>query len=139
MKKAGVDIPVSHDFKSLRWLMLVPIIGGLLFGLFLVTQPLFFVKYLIYTFGAVMFLCGLTQCLFLISAIRYYHVSAWWIVVPVIALLMGTIVFIVGPEKIESIVTLITGIMLILYSINGFISFLQRESRLRQIQLLQQI
>ncbi len=139
MKKAGEEIPVSHDFKSLRWLMLVPIVGGLLFGLFLVMQPVFFVKYLIYTFGAVMFLCGLTQSLFLISAIRYYHVSAWWIVVPLIVMLAGVAVFIVGAEKIESAITLLTGIMLILYSVNGFISFVQRESRLRQIQLLQQI
>lgn len=139
LQKRGEEIPVRYEFPKLRWLMLVPIVGGLLFGLFLVTNPNFFVNYLIYTFGAVMFLCGLTQSLFLVSAIRYYHVSTWWIVVPVVSMLVGLTVFVLGAEKIESAITLLTGITLILYGVNGFVSFLQRESRLRQIQLLQQM
>ncbi len=131
---AGETVKV---FSSARWLALVPIVGGICFGTFLVSQPGFFVAYLIYTFGAVMALCGLVQGGYMIFIIRDFRLSWWWITIPTLAFLAGVAVFVLGAEKIESTVALITGIVLILYSINGFASFLQKESRLRQIQILE--
>lgn len=53
--------------SSAQWLLPVPIIGGITFGILLVCMPDFFVNYLIYTFGIVMILCGLAQLAFTVA------------------------------------------------------------------------
>lgn len=137
MKQEGADaIAINRRKKFLNWVVAIPVTGGFLFGVLLLAMPVFFVNYLIYTFGVVMIIIGLIQLFFLLPAVRFYNLSGLWLIVSVLVTCVGVAVFIVGPEKLESAVTLLTGIVLVCYSVNGFISFIYRESRLRQIQLL---
>lgn len=127
---------VSKELRSQRGLLILPAAGGIGFGILLVSAPAFFVHYIIYTFAVILCSCGMVQTLFLAPGIRYLNISAWWIVIPLLTIVAGIGVFIVHSRATTSGVALYTGIWLICYALNGMISYLHRESRLRQEQLL---
>ena len=122
--------------RRMRTMMLIPVGGGILFGILLVSAPGFFVRYLIYTFGLVMILCGLVQLIFTLPGMRWMNVNRWWLVPPIAIMLVGVTVFILGPEGVEKAIILLTGIVLTVYGIEGLIGWVHRQSRLRQMEML---
>lgn len=116
--------------------MIVPALAALIFGILLVSMPGFFSSWVIYTFAVMMILLGLIQLLFMGLSIRTLGTSAWYLLVPVIAIATGIICIVLGSEKVSNAINLLTGIILIIYSINGFIGYAHREGKLRQHQLL---
>lgn len=96
-----------------------PIIGGAILGVLLVCMPDFFVRYLIYTFGVLMIACGIFQLTDVSAAMRGERLSGWFLAMPLISIIIGVVVIIVGPEKVQDIIVLTTGIVLICYGING--------------------
>lgn len=125
-----------REMKSLRGMLLLPVLGGLGFGILLVSAPNFFVHYIIYTFAVILIIVGIVQTFFLIPGIRYIDVSAWWIIVPLLTIVAGVAIFVVGAKAVSSGVALFAGIWLICSGVNGIISFIHREGKLRQQQLL---
>lgn len=96
-----------------------PIIGGGIFGILLVAMPDFFVHYLIYTFGLLLIVCGIIQISDVSSGMRHESLSAWFLAMPLVSVVAGVAVIILGPDKVQDIVVLLTGIILICYGING--------------------
>lgn len=126
-KESGVRRP---------WILLIPTVGALIFGILLFSMPGFFTKYLIYTFGVIMLICGIIQIFFITVGIRLSNSDYWILSIPVLTFACGVAIIVAGPERVSSFVTIFTGIVLTIYSLNGFIGYLLRESRLRQQHLL---
>lgn len=106
------------------WTILIPATGGLILGVLMLCAPGVFVHYLIYTFGVVLILVGIMQLVFLMQggwmAGAYYSL----IIVPSLTIGAGLLIIVLGPEKLQSAVTLIVGIALTIYSLNGFAGML---------------
>ena len=122
--------------SSAQWLLPVPIIGGITFGILLVCMPDFFVNYLIYTFGIVMILCGLAQLAFTVPGMHVLNVNGWWLLPPILVAGTGIVVLILGPDKIKTVITMLTGIVLTVYGREGFIGYIYRQSRLRATEIM---
>ena len=116
----------------LNWLALIPSFGGVIFGSILMIMPDVFKNYLIISFGFLLIVCGFIQLFNLLSGIQQLKTSLFYLIVPSLTFLCGTFILILGPDKIESIVTLATGIVLICYSINGLIGYYARRSILKK-------
>jgi hypothetical protein len=56
--------------------------------------------------------------------------SGWYLCISIITILAGFGIFAIGAERIANTVTLITGIVLICYSINGVVGYFQREYKI---------
>ena len=104
-----------------------PVTGGAIFGILLMVIPGFFVKYLIYTFGVLLIVCGLIQISGVSSGMRHDGTSAWFLAVPMISIVTGAIVIFAGPDQIQNIILLLTGIMLMVYGINGITDIIMRR------------
>ena len=120
--------------QTLNWLALIPSFGGVIFGSILMIMPNIFKNYLIITFGILLVVFGFIQLFNFLSGMRQLKISALYLIVPSLTLLCGAFILILGPEKIESIVTLATGIVLICYSINGLIAYYTKKSILKKHQ-----
>lgn len=117
----------AQSSSLMKTMLLLPSAIGLIFGILLVSMPDFFAKFIIYTFAAILILLGLTQLMFCSAA----RVGGWSLLVPSLTLVAGIACVIVGQESVDKIMAIITGIMLVLYAIDGFIS-LRRGSRRRE-------
>lgn len=102
------------------WYMGMAVILGLAAGVLFLAKPDFFVNYLIYTLGILLIFVGVIQVINLVSEGNTYgKLSAGWYVIPCLTIIGGIVVTILGPDKIEQIISIVTGILLILFSVNG--------------------
>ncbi len=107
---------------SRPWYLGVSSVGGLIFGILLVVMPGFFANYLIYTMSILLILVGVAQLINLTSASTDVGgMSGLWFIMPWLTIAGGVTMIIIGPEKIADAVTIITGVLLVLYSINGLL------------------
>ena len=49
---------------------------------------------------------------------------------------IGVTVFILGPDEVKNIITLLTGIVLAAFGVEGFIGYIYRQSRLRATEII---
>ncbi|MCM1005063.1 MAG: DUF308 domain-containing protein [Prevotella sp.] len=105
--------------------------ASFILGLLMVIAPKFFVEYVIYTFGIIMILAGLIQLCNFAPKMRGIGFKWYFLIVPCLCLLAGIVVFSVGAQNIANSMALLTGIVLTIYSINGFIGYFQRRSLLK--------
>ena len=103
--------------------MYFPIVslGSLLFGLWLMMSPAFFVGILMYVLGAVLVFAGISQIVSLMGARSYANVPFGFFVMPVLILLAG-IVVLVNPFAAASIPFIILGVSSAVYGITELIS-----------------
>lgn len=100
--------------------------ASLILGLLMVIVPSFFVHYLVYAFGIIMILCGVIQLYNFMPGMRALGFNMFFLAVPVLSIVAGLTVIIIGAAKILNIMALLTGIVLIVYSINGFSGYIRR-------------
>lgn len=105
--------------------------ASLVLGTLMVVAPSFFIDYLVYTLGFIMILCGLIQLCNFMPRMSLLRFSWVFLIVPCLSLLAGLVVFTVGAEEIKDMLALLTGIVLTVYSVNGFIGYFNRRSRLK--------
>lgn len=101
--------------------------ASFILGLLMVMAPAFFVNYLIYAMGALLVLCGVIQLCNFMPDIRTLGLSGWFLTAPVLSIGFGVAVFVIGAEKILNVLALVTGIVLVVYSINGFFGYFSRR------------
>lgn len=105
------------------WYVAGSSIAGIIGGALLVFMPSFFVHYLIYTLGVILVVVGIVQILFLGSEGRDIGgMPAAWYIMPWLTVAGGILVLILGPDKVQQIVIIVTGVLLTLYSVNGLMS-----------------
>ena len=115
--------------SSRTWYGLVASIAGLIFGIWMLCMPTFFINASIYTLGVVMILAGVAGIMFVINAARPAPVQFAWLIVPVLSVAAGLVIMFLGPQTVANCAGLVTGIVLIVYAVNGFTSS-AREGRI---------
>ena len=96
-------------------------LGSLLFGLWLMVSPGFFVGILMYVLGAVLVLAGISQIANLMSARSFAVVPFEYFVLPILVLLAGLVVL-VNPFAAASMPFIILGVSSAVYGITELIS-----------------
>ena len=97
-------------------------LGSLLFGLWLMISPAFFVGILMYLLGAVLVFAGISQIVGLLDARSYANVSTGFMVMPVLILLSGLLVL-VNPFAAASVPFIILGVSSTVYGVRELINF----------------
>ena len=96
---------------------------GLILGIWMICNPSFFVHYLIYTLGIILILAGVLQIINMVNASRDMGgINGSLYIMPSLTMIAGLVIVISGPEKIATAANIITGIVLVLYAINGLIT-----------------
>ncbi len=95
-------------------------LGSLLFGLWLLIMPGFFVYILMYILGAVLVLGGLNTLVGLMQARRHTRVAWGFYVVPVLVLASG-IVVLVNPFQVAELPFIVLGAASIVYGLSDMV------------------
>ena len=114
---------VGYFMKGRQAGMYFPVIslGRLLFGLWLMVSPAFFVGILMYVLGAVLVFAGISQIVTLLSARSHSAVALGYFVMPVLILLAGLVVL-VNPFAAATIPFFILGVSSTIYGITELIN-----------------
>ena len=114
---------VGYFIKGRQIGVLFPIIslGSLLFGLWLMVSPAFFVGILMYVLGLVLVFAGISQIVGLLSARSHTLVASGFFVMPILILLAG-IVVLVNPFAAASVPFIILGVSSAIYGITELIN-----------------
>ena len=114
---------VGYFMKGRQLGMYFPIIslGSLLFGLWLMVSPAFFVGILMYVLGVVLVFAGISQIANLLNARSYAVVPLGYYVMPVLILLAG-IVVLANPFAAASVPFIILGVSSAVYGITELIN-----------------
>ena len=114
---------VGYFMKGRQLGMYFPIIslGSLLFGLWLMVSPAFFVGILMYVLGAVLVFAGISQIAGLLGARSHASVPFGFYVLPVLILLAGLVVL-VNPFAAAAIPFIILGVSSTAYGISELIN-----------------
>ena len=114
---------VGYFMKGRQLGMYFPIVslGSLLFGLWLMISPAFFVGILMYVLGAVLVFAGISQIAHLLSARSYAAVPFGYYVMPVLVLLAGLVVL-VNPFAAVAVPFIILGVSSTVYGITELIN-----------------
>lgn len=127
-KASESRIAKTQDVAT-NWSTIVAGVAGLALGVWMLVNPAFFVKAIIYTLGALLMLGGIMQIAAIYTAARPIKPLILWFIVPVLTLVAGLIVILLGPDKIAAAAGLIAGICLVVYAANGFAS-IGREAKI---------
>lgn len=105
--------------------------GAFALGLLMVIMPDFFVKYLVYAIGVVLIFFGGMQLYNFIPGMRSYGLSGYFLSVPVLSVVAGAVIMILGPDKVLNFLALLCGIVMLVYSLNGLVGYYALNSRMK--------
>ena len=117
---------VTYFMKGRQMGMMFPIVsvGSLLFGLWLMVSPAFFVGILMYVLGVVLVFAGISQIVQLFNARSWTQVPMGYFILPVLILLAGlTVLF--NPFAVVAIPFIILGVSSIVYGITDIINLIR--------------
>ena len=131
---------IAYFMKGRQLGMYFPIVslGGLLFGLWLMISPAFFVGILMYVLGAVLVFAGISQVVNLLGFRSYASVSQGFFVTPILILLAGLIVL-VNPFAAATIPFIILGVSSTVYGITELINiykFRKKEEKVMPTEMV---
>ena len=107
-QKVGIPFPIVS-------------IGSLLFGLWLMVSPAFFVGILMYVLGIILVFAGISQIINLMNVRTWAQVATGYFVVPVLILIAGMVVLL-NPFATASIPFIILGISCMVYGITDMLN-----------------
>lgn len=119
----GAVAVLNYIFKGREQGAMFPIVsvGSLLFGLWLMISPAFFVGILMYVLGAVLVFAGISQVMQLVNARGWTQVSFGYYVMPVLILIAGLVVLL-NPFAAATVPFIILGVSSIVYGITDIIN-----------------
>lgn len=114
-------------------------LGSLLFGLWLMIMPAFFVNILMYVLGAVLVLAGISQIVNLSAARSWTFVPGGFFVVPALVLIAG-IVVLFNPFTVATVPFIVLGVSSIVYGISDFINIIRfRQKKDKNGSLIEEV
>lgn len=114
------------------WYMIAIGFAGLIFGLWMLIMPGFFINVAVYTLGLVLILCGCASLIYVINASRPFGAYPGWYVMPALTICAGLVVCFIGPRETLSFAAIFSGCFLICYSVAGFAS-IGREQKTKTL------
>lgn len=125
---------VGYFVKGRQMGMMFPIIslGSLLFGLWLMVSPAFFVGILMYVLGVALVFAGISQIVQLANARGWTQVPVGYYIMPVLVLLAGLIVLL-NPFAAAAIPFIILGVSSIVYGVTDIINLIRFHKKEEKI------
>lgn len=119
----GAVAVVNYLLKGRQMGAMFPVvsIGSLLFGLWLMISPAFFVGILMYVLGAVLVFAGISQIMQLLNARNWTQVAFGYYVMPILILMAGLVVLL-NPFAAATVPFIILGVSSIVYGITDIIN-----------------
>ena len=119
----GAVAVLNYLLKGRQMGAMFPIvsIGSLLFGLWLMISPAFFVGILMYVLGAVLVFAGISQIMQLLNARGWTQVAYGYYVMPALILIAGLVVLL-NPFAAATVPFIILGVSSIVYGITDIIN-----------------
>ncbi|MBO4955155.1 MAG: DUF308 domain-containing protein [Muribaculaceae bacterium] len=105
--------------RAIAWSLIIVSTATILLGFWMLVNPTFFVGLVSYLFAAILILCGLFQFIDVVYMSRPVSMPLYFYIMPVLLVIAGIVILSTKISTIDDMVTLITGILLVLYSING--------------------
>ena len=96
-------------------------VAGIICGVILICIPGFFAAYIVYTLGVILILCGLAQIVYMSVTGSIVGTNKGFYIMPWLTFIAGIVVIFIGPRGLENIISLLAGIFLTVYAINGFL------------------
>lgn len=115
ISKKNVDGSVSYP----AWYTVVVACAGLVLGIWMLVMPGAFESWMVYTLGVILILVGAAQIVFFYNASRPFGANPLWYCVPVLAIAGGFIIIFLGPIGMNTWATIVAGVTLIVYAVNG--------------------
>lgn len=106
-------------------------LGSLLFGLWLMIMPAFFVGILMYVLGAVLVMAGINQIVQLSAARTWTLVPAGYFVVPVLVLAAGMVVLF-NPFTAATVPFIVLGVSGIVYALSDLVNIIRFRKKEQQ-------
>lgn len=108
---------------NLPWYTAAACVIGLVVGILLISFASFFAGYIVYTLGVLLVIAGIIQIMCLVAESHDVGgLKKGWYGMPWLTVAVGIVIVCLGPEKIANFVTILTGVMLVLYGLNGLFS-----------------
>lgn len=102
-----------------------------IFGILLIVQPHLFTNFLVYAFGILLILCGIGQLMNFGPSMKELSFPWYFMATPILCIGIGAVIIVLGAENIMSVLSLVTGIVLTVYGINGLIGYTDRYKRIK--------
>lgn len=112
--------------------MIAVSLASVVLGVMLVAVPEMFTHFIVYAFGILMIVCGVVQFLNFSPSRRSLGFPWWYMAAPALCICIGVVVMVLGAAQVLDILAMLTGIVLIVYSLNGFIGYYERSKRSHQ-------
>ncbi len=116
-----------HRSDDVKQFFPISSVGSVLFGLWLMIMPTFFVGILMYVLGAILVLAGVQLIAGLLVTRRQTVVGIGYYVIPVVILLAGILVL-MNPFATASIPFIILGVSCICYSVSDLLNYYKFRS-----------
>lgn len=113
------------------WYTVIVALAGLVLGIWMLCMPGFFIGATVYTLGVILILVGAAGVAFIMNAAKPYGANPLWYIVPFLALAGGFIIMFIGPQDVLEWAYITTGIILIVYAVNGIAS-VGRECKIKK-------
>ena len=123
-KRSGI----TTNHGSATTSLLIVSVCTILLGLWMLIAPGFFVGLLCYVFAAILILYGIYQIVGVVYAMRPASLPWQFYIVPSLFIIAGLLILVPPVKTINSTVTLITGILLVVSAINATIQRLAIRS-----------
>lgn len=108
----------TATMKVAGWISSIASVG---LGIIMIVAPGLFTPILVYIFGGVMALAALMLIYLMSRAVKEHGLPLWLYIGPVAVLVAGIVMLCLGqPKMTDSMVTLITGIGMIVFSLSWF-------------------
>ncbi len=105
-------------------------IAGIIVSVALLCMPSFFASYIVYTIGILLIILGLLQIVYASVLAAIAGINRWLYLIPWLTLIAGIVVICVGPQFLENVVTILAGIFMIIYAVNGFVQMKDNRRRI---------
>lgn len=120
--------------KNFPWYLAVVCILGLIAGILLISFASFFAGYIVYTLGVLLVIAGIVQIMCLVlESHDVGGLKKGWYWMPWITVAAGIVIVLLGPEKIANFVTILTGIVFVLYGLNGLFSVMAHHHAKKRV------
>lgn len=109
--------------KRSMWNVL-PVVGSILFGVVLVAASGFFADAISYVFAALLIVGAVYKFWVLLAVRKRIRYPKWIYAIPAIILTCGVVLFAIGINEVQKVLSLIVGIAFIIYAVNSLFEYI---------------
>lgn len=112
---------ITFRKRSVAWSLIIVSAASMILGMWMLIAPSFFIGLVSYLFAVVLILCGILQLIDIIYFSRPQAIPAYFYIAPSLLVVAGVVILSTSVRTIDNVVTLLTGIMLLVYSVNWIV------------------